>query len=558
MHCNLSTSLCSLALVLLATAPAGAQDAPGEVLDQQKISDSNGGFDGEIPDFYEFGHSLAAIGDLDGDGVTDLAVGSREWTDLGYAVGDFDGSGAVWILFMDTDGTVRDEVKIARDTGGFDGELDAFDFFGTSIAFLGDVDGDGIGDLAVGAAGDDDGANRAGAVWILFMNTDGTVDGHAKISNTSGGWPDPLGNSNEFGRAVAGLGDFDDDGVPDLVVTAPRRFNVGSFWIVTLNADGSVKGTQATAGDSPDFGAYRLGVAITSLGDFDGDGTGDVALLSSNGVWVTLLHPDGTVEQTTKLGAETFGFAPELFFVFGGPEGYRGGLASFGDLDGDGIGDIAVGIPYMGVGGIEQVGSVEILMLNADGTARQRQSIRNNTGNFGGTVSQNGHFGWSLASLGDLDGDGVKDLAVGERRGDDGGPNRGHVWTLFLEAAIWTDLGNDLPGTPGAPELRGLGTLQRGDPVNIALAEALPGTLAFLIVGFAELDAPFKGGVLVPDPAPPGALFALPTGSGEIVIDDSWPPGVPPDFTTIFQYWIQDPGAVAGFSASNALAATTP
>src|SRR5262245_39892945 len=72
-------------------------------------------------------------------------------------------------------GTVKAEQLIAQGAGGFFGSLDAGNEFGASVAALGDLDGDGIRDIAVGATGDDDGGGDQGAVWILFLNTDGTV-----------------------------------------------------------------------------------------------------------------------------------------------------------------------------------------------------------------------------------------------------------------------------------------------------------------------------------------------------------------------------------------------
>jgi len=86
----------------------------------------------------------------------------------------------------------RPPLKIGFKTGGFAGELDDDDNFGQSIASMGDIDGDGIQDLAVGAPGDDDGGGQRGAVWILFMNADGTVRSHQKISETEGGFVDDV------------------------------------------------------------------------------------------------------------------------------------------------------------------------------------------------------------------------------------------------------------------------------------------------------------------------------------------------------------------------------
>jgi len=125
-----------------------------------------------------FGSSVAAIGDLDQDGIVDMAVGAETDADGGA------GRGAVWLLFLRRDGTVRSHQKISDTQGGFDGVLDESARFGTSVAAMGDLDQDGIVDMAVGANRNDDGGLDRGAVWLLFLRRDGTVRSHQKISDT--------------------------------------------------------------------------------------------------------------------------------------------------------------------------------------------------------------------------------------------------------------------------------------------------------------------------------------------------------------------------------------
>jgi hypothetical protein len=190
------------------------------VKSHQKISDTEGGFTGTLDDGDEFGRSAASLSDLDGDGVTDLAVG---------AINDDDGGnppnanrGAVWVLFLNTDGTVKSHQKISDTEGGFTGTLDDHDWFGASVASLGDLDGDGVGDLAVGADGDDDGGTTRGAVWVLFLDgvpaCDGDMDGDGDVDlldfelflgcfTGPGGGPPALG---------CDCGDFDFDDHIDL------------------------------------------------------------------------------------------------------------------------------------------------------------------------------------------------------------------------------------------------------------------------------------------------------------------------------------------------------
>ena len=82
------------------------------------------------------------------------------------------------------------------------------------------MNGDGVVDLAVGAYGDDDGQTpdhpsdtAPGAVWVLFMNADGTVNSHQKISATEGGLVGPIDFVDTFGSSVTSIGDLDSDGV---------------------------------------------------------------------------------------------------------------------------------------------------------------------------------------------------------------------------------------------------------------------------------------------------------------------------------------------------------
>ena len=88
--------------------------------------------------------------------------------------------------------------------------------------------------MVVGAGDDDDGGSNRGAVWVLFLNADGTVSSHQKISDTEGGFTGTLDNSDNFGSSVAGLGDFDGDGIEDIAVGAyylgVHRAEDGDTW----------------------------------------------------------------------------------------------------------------------------------------------------------------------------------------------------------------------------------------------------------------------------------------------------------------------------------------
>jgi FG-GAP repeat len=195
--------------------------------------------------------SLASVGDIDGDGVGDLAVGvETETSDFGDQY-----SGAVFVLLLNADGSVKEEQVIGDEIGGGP-QLARGDWFGTSVAPIGDIDGDGISDLAVGAPGDDTGiltgetyGNR-GAVYVLLMNPDGTAKSVEKIADQTGNGP-LLNREAYFGGSVASLGDLDGDGITDIAVGATydgtgydRR---GAIYVMNLNANGTAKHIQKIA-----------------------------------------------------------------------------------------------------------------------------------------------------------------------------------------------------------------------------------------------------------------------------------------------------------------------
>lgn len=267
-------------------------------------------------------------------------------------------------------GAAVGKVEIGAGQGGFGGTLATGDVFGGSIAALGDLDGDGIGDLAVGAPGTDDGGAQRGAVWILRLGADGTVRAQTKISQTSGGFSGNLLDLSRLGARLAPLGDLDGDGVPDLaaLVARPARLVV-----LFLNVDGSVKAHSESSLTSAVF------VPPTSQQDFNG----------------------------------TEGF---------------GGLATLGDLDGDGSTDLALGAPYDQDGAGLWTGALWILRLQPSGAIGAAHKISMLHGGFGGTLELGELFGYSLTKLPDLDGDGNPELGVGARDAEE------FFWVLFLDA----------------------------------------------------------------------------------------------------------------------------
>ncbi len=132
------------------------------------------------------------------------------------------------------------------------------------------------------------------------------------------------------------------------------------------------------------------------------------------------------------------------------------------------------------------------------------------------------------------------------------------VLLLANDSFTWTDEGFALDGVQGTPSLDGEGVMLGGTPVELALTNAAPNSTAWLVVGTAEAQVPFKGGVIVPALNVPGFPLPFPTDArGAFSFQTTWPVGLPSGLTSYYQYWIVDPAGPFGFAASNGVSATT-
>jgi hypothetical protein len=463
-------------------------------------------FAGDLPrDF--LGAAVAAAGDVNGDGVPDIIVGLP---------------GPALPLATLTK---------ARVCSGADGSTlftltgtGAGDHFGAAVAGVGDLNGDGFADVVVGAPDADVAAPDAGRI-SLFAGPDGGLLRH--IDGASAG--------AHLGAAVSAAGDVDDSGLSDVLAGAPGDvfggIAVGSAFV--YSADGSV--LLAVHGDVP-HGA--LGLAVAGLGDVSGDGRPDVAVCAPvkdfNGAVLVVSGADGSL---------LYELTDELFFG----EQFGRGLCTAGDVDGDGVGDIVAGTSqlnpplgsgakagYLGVYSGSTGALLHVLMGAADFDL----------------------FGQSVASAGDVNGDGLPELVVGAPGVDEGGNGAG-VAEIRGFFTTWFDLSQGLSGAHGVPLLKGKGLLLATTPFELTLSNAIENVASTLVVGLAQLGATFKGGVLVP--TPDVLLSSLNTGaSGGFTLGVTWPAGVPSGLSFYVQAWLPDPAGPAGFAASNALRARTP
>ncbi|MDI1495955.1 MAG: peptidase S8/S53 [Cenarchaeum symbiont of Oopsacas minuta] len=265
--------------------------------------------------------------------------------------------------------------------------LENYDYFGTSLTSA-DFDKDGIPDLAAGALGD-----GTGNVHIIYLNSDSTPRSFSNLNLSTNNL-----NLDAFGTSLAS-GDFDGDGILDLVIGAPGDGIGGAVHIVYLYSNGSVNSTSELINHTSNNPTTDLfGTSITSS-DFDGDGVLDLAIGApgdENGagaVHIVYFYSNGSTKSIVKMGINTTN-GPNLAAL----DAFGESLAS-GDFDGDGVLDLAIGAP----GDENGAGAVHIVYFYPDGSVKN--TIKT-------TASSGVGFGSALSTLEDIDGDGRPDLAT--------------------------------------------------------------------------------------------------------------------------------------------------
>ena len=148
-------------------------------------------------------------------------------------------------MFMNTDGSVDSTVKISDSTTNGP-VLSQQDKFGASVANIGDLNNDGVNDIVVGSDESDCVSctgNNSGSAYIMFMNTDGSVDGTVEINDSTTNGPAIIATDN-FGNSIANIGDLNNDGVNEIVVGALKDDGSGTqhgaVYIMHMNTDGSI------------------------------------------------------------------------------------------------------------------------------------------------------------------------------------------------------------------------------------------------------------------------------------------------------------------------------
>lgn len=390
-----------------------------------------------------YGHSVASAGDVNGDGYSDIIVGAEGYSSVGRAYayygsedatgldpcgpyvggqegaamgtsiagGDFNGDGYsdVAIGASEYDNGQTDEGVVFVYQGGASGltfrkglEVNiANACLGSAMSSAGDVNGDGLVDLIVGASTLSDGESQEGGAFLFYG-----VSGSEVLSSVPGWHYQSNHPSAMLGSSVAGAGDLNGDGFGDVLIGAPGysgpEQDEGAVFVFHGSASGPEAAPDRTY-ESDEEGA-RFGACVSSAGDVDGDGFSDVVVGASRRSYggytrcgmAFIYHgsPSGLPPQ-----------AKRMYFATQDDAEFGAAVTFAGDVNGDGYSDIAVGAPMMNTPA-SNAGRVFVFHGGPDGTLYAPART------LGGDVA-NARFGFSVSSAGDVNGDGYSDIIIG-------------------------------------------------------------------------------------------------------------------------------------------------
>ena len=355
-----------------------------------------------------FGASVDFAGDVNGDGYDDVLVGANWY-------GSYEGAAFLW---FGTSGALPYGDPTNADWSVLPDQSGAQ--YGRAVCGTGDVNGDGFGDIAVGAPYHDNGHSNEGGVFVYHGSETGPSATHDWFRDTDSA-------SSGFGMRLDGAGDVNGDGFSDLIVGAPLYDHYledeGLAFIYDGSTDGLTLGAPWWYGESNQAGA-EYGSSVSTAGDVNGDGYGDW-IVGASYYDYTNTDQGGAFVYHGGSSAPPSGTTDNAEFAGSWPEDYAhtgASVSTAGDVNGDGYDDIVVGVPHANGGPGYDVGAAYMYYGSDAGIAT--------TSGFWLVVGDQeyGYFGSQVDYAGDVNGDGFGDVLVSAT---------GYDWSVSDEGASW-------------------------------------------------------------------------------------------------------------------------
>ncbi len=352
----------------------------------------------------KFGSAVGTAGDVNNDGYDDVIVGAP------YYENGLAGEGAAYVWRGSPTGLGADGTPSNADWSKESDQM--FAHFGVSVGTAGDVNGDGCDEVIVGSPDYDAPYQFEGAAFVYAGSTSGLGSApywHAESDKVRGG----------LGISVGTAGDVNGDGYADVVVGASmytvNHENEGAAFV--WYGSGTGLGSNGTP-DNADWHIYgghadaRLGVAVGTAGDVNGDGFSDVVVGANN------RNDDG--EAFVYRGSSA-GLGTAAIWNVAGDDDFGESVGTAGDVNGDGYDDVIIGDTSHSSGGAAYVYRGSASGPSPDWIKESDKAYA--------------YFGYSVATAGDVNGDGFSDVVVGARSYDGGQPGEGLVFVYTGSAS---------------------------------------------------------------------------------------------------------------------------
>ena len=444
------------------------------------------------------GTAVSTVGDINDDGIDDFIVGAS-----GADPASGIDAGQSYVIYGKAGGLSDIDLASLTASQGFKISGGAAgDTAGNSVSDAGDVNGDGIADLIVGAVGADPlGRPGAGETYVIYGKTGGPGDiDLAALTAAQGFAIAGITDYSHSANTVRSAGDVNGDGVDDIILSAPSSlYQNGTASAEAYVIYGKVGGLgdldlrNLTAAQGFRLANQSTTHFVSGVGDLNGDGFDDVAVgagAGSPGFGYVIFGQSGipgTVDLGSLSGSDGFQIAP--FDDFTESNGLV--VSAAGDINGDGFEDLAVADaeqgPYSGrtaviYGKAGGPGDIDLSALTSD----QGFSV------FG--VGPYDASGRSISSAGDVNGDGIDDLLIGAPQADPGGrEGAGEAYLIFGKAGGLGDI-NLATLTPDAGlKISGAGE-DDATGASVRVAGDINGDgYADIIIGAPRFDAAGSG-----------------------------------------------------------------